>query len=208
MSTGTRRPREMQDFDSDDQMFTAEQMMMSPRRSRNERYRVGPEIYHDILIRFGLSQQPPEIDGFADAEMHVCRRWWGPGGEVDDAFDCFWGEGQRLWLNPPYSQMDKVTTKVLADGAEALMLVPHWASYEWLHVSMVHASLRHFYAKGMKIFSDTGPTPWPVWALFVNGKERIKKFWIPNSNDEKVKRDRTKASERRWRRKNKTVTVC
>lgn len=44
------------------------------------------------------------IDAAADKDNHKCARWFGPGGELDDALVGSWGHDEVIWLNPPYSR--------------------------------------------------------------------------------------------------------
>lgn len=47
------------------------------------------------------------LDAAANEVNHKCSRWFGPGGEVEDALTVDWrpilGRGS-IWLNPPYSK--------------------------------------------------------------------------------------------------------
>lgn len=57
----------------------------------------------EILSRFG----PFDIDAAANAANAVCPRWFGPGGEREDALSPEpWPVG-RIWLNPPYGRTQK-----------------------------------------------------------------------------------------------------
>lgn len=44
------------------------------------------------------------LDAAADRDNHKTRRWWGPGGEREDALTDPWPTNEHIWLNPPYSK--------------------------------------------------------------------------------------------------------
>ena len=51
----------------------------------NERYAVRKPVMDVILFR--LKSDTPTVDAFADSDLHVLPRWWGPGSTVPDAFE-------------------------------------------------------------------------------------------------------------------------
>ena len=125
-----------------------------------ERYKVRDEIYLDILYRLGVGH--PEIDAFADDDgMYVLERFWGKGGEAEDAFKQDWRQ-HFLWINAPFFKMPEVVDKVIEDRAEAIMLVPDWRKQNWLKRLMRFVKNRHYYAEGMRIFDKTWSTRWGV----------------------------------------------
>ena len=59
-------------------------------KSRQERYAVRKPIFNDVMIRLagrGGQALRPKVDAFADHELHLCGRWWGPGSEVPNAME-------------------------------------------------------------------------------------------------------------------------
>lgn len=44
------------------------------------------------------------LDAAADRTNHKTDRWYGPGGEVEDALSVEWPTNEIIWLNPPYSR--------------------------------------------------------------------------------------------------------
>ena len=56
------------------------------KRSRSpftESYAVRRPMVDDILLRLNVDK--PSVDGFADSQLHVIDRWWGPESAVPDA---------------------------------------------------------------------------------------------------------------------------
>ena len=137
----------------------------------SERYSVRPGIINDILFRLHLPR--PDIDVFADSRNHVFPRWFGEGGEVADAFDTFWGYGVGLlWINPPYSALDRTIDKVIRDGAEAVLVLPDWQSTSWWKDIQKYVLRHYFYPPGTKVFNLEGTefdagVRWGVWSYYV-----------------------------------------
>lgn len=96
----------------------------------------------DIMFSTGKDnwQTPPEffakqqrkhqftIDGAADGTNHLLPRWFGSGGEREDALEGEW-PWERIWINPPYSIgakfLDKAVEEVRAGRVErVVMLLP------------------------------------------------------------------------------------
>ena len=44
------------------------------------------------------------LDAAANGENHKCPRWYGPGGEAEDALAVEWPTDGWIWCNPPYSR--------------------------------------------------------------------------------------------------------
>ena len=84
--------------------------------------------FEDILVGLGVPRPP--VDAFAMEANHLCSVWWGPGGEHENAFTQNW-RGQFLWMNPPYSMMDKVVHKLTEDGPSVILVVPDWPHRLW-----------------------------------------------------------------------------
>jgi len=94
----------------------------------------------DIMFSTGKDnwQTPPEffaaqhrkhqftVDGAADSNNHLLPRWFGPGGEREDALEGEW-PCERIWINPPYSIgakfLDKAVEEVRAGRVERVVLL-------------------------------------------------------------------------------------
>lgn len=72
------------------------------------------------------------VDGAASETNTMLRRYW------DDSLETSW-EGERVWLNPPYSQAAQFVEKAAAERHHALtvLLIPsrtdtaYWHNYIW-----------------------------------------------------------------------------
>lgn len=161
---------------------------------RTERYKVSEGIFNDIMHR--LNCPLPEIDCFADIEMHMNQidRWWGPGSPwVQDAFTTSWSN-KRLWMNPPFSMMSRVTQKLIADQAYVVLICPNWDA-QWLHDIMQFVLRRYCYKIGRKVFENTGALySWDVWALLVDCRRPVNRYTLDQQEDK---------SRAGWRRFNR-----
>jgi hypothetical protein len=176
------------------------------RTPRTERYMVRRPMVNDIIMR--LNTRIPTVDGFGDAELHVWPRWWGPGSsECEDAFSVHWGSEPLLWLNPPFTLLDKVVEKLMADCGTAILVMPHWQN-QWFYDAVKPFVVRkQFYKTGTMLFETvsgtSGGTPWPVWALLLDCR---REGWQPVELE--LQKQRTKSSNRRWRQKWRAQPMC
>ena len=77
------------------------------RKSRTERYAVIVAMKANMIAQLGVEQ--PKVEAFADADLHTCKSWWGPGStDCMDAFSRNWAAEGLIWCNPPLSQLGEV----------------------------------------------------------------------------------------------------
>ena len=76
------------------------------------------------------------LDAAADESNHKLDRWFGPGGIAEDALSVDW-TGERVWLNPPYSQAKEFLAKAvheqIMNGVPSCVLVPSRTDTKWFH---------------------------------------------------------------------------
>ena len=118
LSDSDARPQDNSVLESDAQV----------RRFKSERYAVRKPIQNDMLMRLNCGK--PSVDAFADAELHVCDRWWGPGSGVEDSLKVSWKEERLLWCNPPWSLLKQTVLKIIEEKLLAVLICPHWPSEE------------------------------------------------------------------------------
>ena len=81
--------------------------------------------------RWGKFDVEPDVDGFSVAGSNRTKRWWGPNSqESEDAFTKSWS-GLKLWLNPPFSMLQKVAAKIRQDHAHGVLIFPDWPARTW-----------------------------------------------------------------------------
>jgi len=160
----------------------------------------------DIILR--LKYGWPSVDVFADCQIHVCERWWGPGSLLPDAFTVHWGSEPLLWLNPPFTLLNRVVSKLKSDRAVGILIMPHWTNQPFFEEVKPYIVRKYFYRKGTMMFETesgtVGGTPWPVWALLVDTYED---GWMP-ADLEHSQFERTRSSTRRWRKKWQARPLC
>ena len=95
---------------------------------------------HEVFAKYHKQYQFT-IDASADVTNHLLPRWYGPGSSItEDALSVSW-EGERCWLNPPYSHIydfvQKARGESLHHGVPTVMLIPsrtdtrYWHKYIW-----------------------------------------------------------------------------
>ena len=127
-------------------------------------------------IIMGLGVPDPPVDAFATEANHLCSVWWGPGGEHEIAFAQSW-KGQFLWMNPPYSMLDKVVHKLAEESASAILVVPNWPHPLWCRRLQMMVTTSLFFPRGHRVFElfgrVCGPSRWGTWAYFITGTSTV-----------------------------------
>ena len=77
-----------------------------------------------------LAGQEPTVDAFASKGNNRISRYWTL---QDDAFSQDWSQ-EYLWMNPPFSQMETVVRKILAEEARGILVIPCWRRFLWFSV--------------------------------------------------------------------------
>ena len=137
-----------------------------------ERYAVRKPIMSEALQQLGVGT--PSVDAFADHELYMCPRWWGPGSiEEEDAFNRNWGDEPLLWINPPFSFLDQVVNKIRQDKAKAVLVMPEWEDHTFFESVQPLIVRRYLFPKGTRVFEQkSGAMPgirWPLCIAFVDG---------------------------------------
>ena len=107
------------------------------------------------------------VDAFAtaaNARFPVC--WTAS----DDAFSRSWASSTRgtLWMNPPFSRMGEVLTKVERDGGDVVLVAPRWEDAPWwptLLAAAVH--IVPMPDEAIYLARGTVPVPRPTWRSVV-----------------------------------------
>lgn len=81
------------------------------------------------------------LDVCADRSNHKCDRYYGPGGEEEDALSVDWPTEGNLWMNPPYSRgnQQKFVEKAIQTaerGGRVIALLPADTSTRLFHRSI------------------------------------------------------------------------
>ena len=160
---------------------------------------------NDMLFRLGCPK--PRVDCFATKDNRRCEFYFGEGGLVSDGLQANWNNAVLLWMNPPYTRLGEAVEKMIAEKAEAVMIMPDWKSESWWKKLQPFVKKKYFYPIGNQIFELDGKlvdgVRWGVWAYKVDTREHKddkKDRGIRNiSGDDE--RQKTESFRRRQRRK-------
>lgn len=158
---------------------------------------VRPELYNRILDLLRVCT--PTIDTFAQTGENQVSRFWGPGGETEDAFSQPWNEDVLMWANPPYSRLDDCVRKILVDQPTMVLVVPDWRNTQWWKDLQPLITRAHYFPKGTAMFQLHGtpvhPVRWGVWAYLIDPHEKFSK--VPGVLNDRVTSEVTSASNLR-----------
>ena len=93
-------------------------------------WQLNPKLFHSICNTF----QTPDVDLFASRINKQVNNYisWQP--EPDaiavDAFSVTWTK-KLFYIFPPFSLIGKITSKILADNAHVIIVVPDWPTQYW-----------------------------------------------------------------------------
>ena len=105
----------------------------------------------------------PEVDMFSVKASARFARFWGPDSEeCTDAFKKFWGNGTRLWANPPFSMFHRVVSKIREERAMVLVCMPLWDDRSWYKKAKEITIRSVKFEKGCRIFELDGVAVPPV----------------------------------------------
>lgn len=140
--------------------------------SITELYRLRPHLVARALKNTKID---PQVDDFSLGPSKQCSRWWGPDSpEARDAFEVCWSN-DILWLNPPYSMMQRVVDKLREDQAHAILVAPEWPTKAWWQALQAMVAWRWRIPAGSKTFMlynrPCGPTRWPVQVMVICGAD-------------------------------------
>ena len=91
---------------------------------RQGSFEVIPSMFKRILEHVPVH---PHVDVFASKANAKLPTYWTI---HRDAFKQDWSN-ETLWICPPFSQLDAVVEKIMADKAEGILLIPVWKNKQW-----------------------------------------------------------------------------
>jgi len=108
-------------------------------------------LFQDLHSIYGFI-----LDAAANESNHKVDRWFGPGGEAEDALAVDWPTGREwIWLNPPYSRGNqrKFVEKAIEEawkGSKTLALLPADTSTRLFHDCIWERYKVQFLSKRLK----------------------------------------------------------
>ena len=145
---------------------------MYPLTWHQESYRLVPHVQEKVWEFFRMR---PEVDLFANHLNKVCSLYASP---KSNAFRFDWkalhDELGPLWINPPFSRMEEVMTKVAMEPCIALIVAPDWetpTARRWKRLldrlSVARLDLEAH--EGTLFTADSGRAlPFPPWRCSVS----------------------------------------
>jgi len=177
---------------------------MARRRFITEEYAVKMRYVREILQEFGLREDEVH-EAFASQANHRLGSYWT---KDDNSFQKVWSNLQ-VWINPPFTLMDKVVLKLLSDEVQcAVVVAPVWRSQMWWPVLNQLGERFIDYNTGCHFFEvfdekdnqmkDAGTLRWPVRVFLVNYNHYRWKIW---EDGDEMPGKWTRSAARRARRR-------
>jgi len=140
------------------------------RQNDSDDWRLHPKYYSRLDEMYGVHT----VDRFASALNTHCPRFNSrhhfPGTEAVDAFSVSWAGSDNSWVNPPFAQASRVVDKIVAEGANATVLLPVWTAHSWWARAVERANEAWLLPEVAGVFSSghsRRPAPHPTWRLAV-----------------------------------------
>ena len=123
------------------------------------------------------------VDAAANGDNHLLPRWYGPGGEREDALTHDWDPTERYWCNPPYSrtlqrQFIIQAYRVMSRGGVAVLLLPARTDTKTFHEFIwdrfeaapeKHITV-HFLKGRIRFVGATHGAPFPSMIVVMDGR--------------------------------------
>ena len=146
----------------------------------SEEYAVRKEPLYQIFAYFN-QHAAQFLEGFASVLNHRLQLFWT---RRDNASQKTW-TGLRLYLNPPFSLLDKVVTKALGSHfEESILIVPVWRTSTWWEVVELLTADHLIFKRGTQFFEfveedgrarNAGPLQWDVMACLLSYAHFVKR---------------------------------
>jgi len=109
----------------------------------------------------------PIIVSLATPSNTFCDTFWYL---LSDALSQSWTGQVLLWMNPLFSLLDKVVTKIESEKVECFFLCTNWTTTLWWEKVQALCAKAHFFPPGTRLFETergpSGPIKWEVWVIF------------------------------------------
>lgn len=112
------------------------------------------------------------LDPCSTTENHKCEKYYTL---ADDGLNQSWG-GERVFCNPPYSQIDKWVEKayreaVGTDNTIVVLLIPSRTDTRYFHKFIYHRSEIRFVRGRLKFGDSKASAPFPSMIVIFRGAE-------------------------------------
>lgn len=132
--------------------------------SNSDEWATPQDFFDEMNNEFGF-----DLDVCATDENHKCNEYFT---KEQDGLSKNWG-GRRVWLNPPYSQIDKWVEKAFRetrnDNTIVVMLIPSRTDTRYFH-NYIYQRTEIRFVKGRLKFGDSkGSAPFPSMIVIFRG---------------------------------------
>ena len=135
-------------------------------KSASDEWETPQDVFDRLDAEFNFN-----LDPCATAENHKCNTYYTA---EDDGLEKSWG-GQRVFCNPPYSQIAKWVEKAFREGQKdntiVVLLVPSRTDTRWFHKYIYHRSEIRFVRGRIKFSGSKVNAPFPSMVVIFRGAE-------------------------------------
>lgn len=134
--------------------------------SHSDEWGTPQEVFDELNSEFDFT-----LDPCASSENHKCERFFT---KSDDGLRKPWG-GERVFCNPPYSEIDKWVEKAFCesrqDGTVVVLLIPARTDTRYFHNFIYHRSEIRFIKGRLKFIGNgkNGTAPFPSMIVIFRG---------------------------------------
>lgn len=134
--------------------------------SNTDEYETPQYLYDELNAEFHFTLDPCATD-----ENHKCGKYYT---KQDNGLEKSWG-GERVFLNPPYSQVGKWVAKAWQEGGKdntvVVMLIPARTDTKYFHNYIYHRSEIRFIKGRLRFNGINCNAPFPSMIVIYRGAE-------------------------------------
>lgn len=132
--------------------------------SNSDEWATPQDLFDEMNDEFNF-----DLDVCATDENHKCPEYYT---KEQDGLSKNWG-GRRVWLNPPYSQIDKWVEKAFRetrnDNTLVVMLIPSRTDTRYFHNYIYQRTEIRFVKGRLKFGDQKGSAPFPSMIVVFRG---------------------------------------
>jgi len=136
------------------------------REFKSADYAIRSETFGEVVDSIGVGE--PIINSFSTPSNTLCEKFWDL---QRDALSQSWTGRRLLWMNPPFSLLEKVVTRIACEKEECFLLCPNWKTTLWWVKVQALCAKAHFFPPGTRQFETergpSGPIKWGVWVVYI-----------------------------------------
>ena len=138
--------------------------------SKSDEWSTPKELFDELNKEFGFTLDPCSTD-----DNHLCDKYYTV---QDNGLDQAWG-GERVFCNPPYSEISKWCEKAFYESKNPntliVMLIPSRTDTRYFHVYFLHRTEIIFVNCRFKFGYSKNSAPFPSMIVIFRGAKKKKK---------------------------------